>query len=306
LKKEEKEVTIKMEIKDEIRDGIKRAINSPFKIQFGCVKDSDGVPFPFHITYCELQGDSIVFDVSPQLVANELIEKFPEVSLSLVDMDSIIKWQNPTGFQVKGLAKKEGRNLKLEIYEIYDVIPRAGIDLNIPIYRKKIIWAQTKFSKNFRFGNYNPSIPSHILDEVISVRDKAHSQGIYSLVCTLDPSTGIPNITPRWIVDITKDGWAFGDSTRHKTQINVERPSPVSILIYEIPSGKGVLGVGWVSSSNSPELKKKIEDFWKSRNFNVSAIKVNLFHPEEIYRVSRISYTKIFETRPRSQWLLYS
>jgi hypothetical protein len=219
-------------------------------------------------------------------------------------MDSIIKWTNPTGLQVKGLAKKEEGRFKLEIYEIYDIIPKAGIDLNIPIYRKKIIWAQTKFSKNFKFANYNFSLPQNILNEVVSIRDKAHSQGIYSVVSTIDPLTGIPNITPRWIIEITRDAWVFGDSTRHKTQINIEKPSPTSILIFDIPSGQGILGVGWASKSDSPDLKKKVEDFWKTKGFNVPAMKVNLFHPEEIYRVSRVSFTKIFETRPRSQWLL--
>ncbi len=291
-------------IKEEIREGLKRAIGSSFKIHFGCVKDQDGVPIPFHLTYCELQEDSIVFDTTKQNPAYELIEKFPEVSLSLVDMESIIKWTNPTGFQVKGLAKKEGTRFKLEIFEIYDVIPRAGIDLNIPIYRKKLLWAQTKFSKNFRFAEYKFSVPSNILNEIISLRDKAHSQGIYSVVCTIDPSTGIPNLSPRWIIEITGDSWVFGDGTRHKTQINAERPSPVSILLYEIPSGQGILGIGWVSKSDSLELRKKIEEFWKTKNFNVPAIKVNLFHPEEIYRISRLSFSKLFETRPRSQWLI--
>ncbi len=293
-----------MEIKPELKDGLKRAIGSTFKIHFGCVKDNDGVPIPFHLTHCELKDEFIIFDTTRQNPAYELIEKFPEVSLSLVDMDSIIKWTNPTGLQVKGLAKKEEGKFKLEIYEIYDVIPRAGIDLTIPIYRKKIIWAQTKFSKNFKFASYNFSLPQNILNEVVSIRDKAHSQGIYSVVSTIDPLTGIPNITPRWIIEVTRDAWVFGDSTRHKTQINIEKPSPTSILIFDIPSGQGILGVGWASKSDSPDLKKKVEDFWKTKGFNVPAMKVNLFHPEEIYRVSRVSFTKIFETRPRSQWLL--
>jgi hypothetical protein len=293
-----------MEIKPELKDGLKRAIGSTFKIHFGCVKDKDGVPIPFHLTHCELKDEFIIFDTTRQNPAYELIEKFPEVSLFLVDMDSIIKWTNPTGLQVKGLAKKEGGRFNLEIYEIYDVIPRAGIDLNIPIYRKKIIWAQTKFSKNFKFASYNFSLPQNILNEVVSIRDKAHSQGIYSVVSTIDSLTGIPNITPRWIVDVTYDAWVFGDSTRHKTQINIEKPCPTSILIFDIPSGQGILGVGWASKSDSPDLKKKVEDFWKTKGFNVPAMKVNLFHPEEIYRVSRVSFTKIFETRPRSQWLL--
>ena len=125
-----------MEIRQDLKDALIRAINSSFKIHFGCVNDQDGVPIPFHLTYCE-KDDFIIFDTTRQNPAYELIEKFPEVSLSLVDMDSVIKWTNPTGLQVKGLAKKEVERFRLEIYEIYDVIPKAGIDLTIPIYRKK-------------------------------------------------------------------------------------------------------------------------------------------------------------------------
>jgi hypothetical protein len=49
-----------MEIKPELKDGLKRAIGSTFKIHFGCVKDKDGVPIPFHLTHCELKDEFII------------------------------------------------------------------------------------------------------------------------------------------------------------------------------------------------------------------------------------------------------
>jgi hypothetical protein len=57
-----------MEIKPELKDGLKRAIGSTFKIHFGCVKDKDGVPIPFHLTHCELKDEFIIFEAIAQKI----------------------------------------------------------------------------------------------------------------------------------------------------------------------------------------------------------------------------------------------
>ncbi len=295
-----------MEIKQEIRQALKKAVEAKVKIHIGVVRDEDGVPLPFPILSPELKEENIIFELPRTFPAYEKIKKFPEVSLSFVDMESIWKWDNPTGLQVKGIAKEEGGKFKLEIFEIYDVLPRAGVDLNIPIYRKKLMWMETRFMKKFNFERNFKPVPQNVVQEVNSVREKVHSKGFPAVVLTINPSNGVPNVSPRWIVELSEKSWVYGDSTRHKTQINAESPSPVSIAIYDFSTETGVLGIGWVSTSESPELKKKIEEFWKTRGFNAQAIRVNEFHPEEIYRLSRIGMTKIYELRKRNEWLKLS
>ena len=184
------------------------------------------------------------------------------------------------------------------------MIPKAGIDLNIPIFRKKLMWVKSRFSKNYRFPQDSRQVPGATLNEVKRFVDGTQGKGYPAYICTIDPLNGIPNMSPRWICDIQPGFLLYGDGTRHKTQINAEKPCPVSVMTFDPVAGTGFVLSGWNSVSDDPSHKKKIEEYWRSKGFNVPSIRNNMFHPEEIYRFSRITYTKVFEARPRNQWIL--
>ncbi|MCX7734459.1 MAG: pyridoxamine 5'-phosphate oxidase family protein [bacterium] len=285
---------------------IKSVLSVNIKFFIGAVRDSDGVPFPFLLSDASVDGESITYSVPRNFPAYDLIQKSPETSLSLNDIESVWRWQDPKGFQVKGISKLAGQKFSLEIFEIYDVIPKAGLDLNIPIYRKKLMWIEKPFSARYSFSKDTKDVPASVYNEVKNFREKVHSSGFPSFVLTIDPLNGVPNVSPRWITEMDSKSWVFGDGTRHKTQINAERPCPVSIVFLDPRTNEGYVGVGYVEQSTDPNLKTKTEDYWKSKGFDVKAIKVNVFHPEEIYRFSRFRWEKIYEGRSRSSWLIKS
>lgn len=288
----------------DIAEKIKSVIGARQKVVAGVVKDEFGVPIPFLPTDISMENERIKFSIPKTNPAFSLIARFPETSLSLVDIESIWKWDNPTGFQVKGIAEQSGDSFSLEVFEIYDVIPKAGLDLNIPIFRKKLMWAKSRFSKSYKFPQRSLPVSKTSLDEVKGFIERVQDKGYAAYVCTIDPLNGIPNISGRWICAVEPTFLLYGDSKRHKTQINAEKPSPVSVMTFDPITGTGYVLCGWNSISNDPNHKKKIEEYWKMKGFNIPSIRDNMFHPEEIYRFSRITYTKVFEARPRNEWIL--
>jgi len=291
---------------EKILEEIKKVCKAPTKYFLGCVKDENGIPIPFTLTSVNVSGDKIIFQTPTSLPASSLIRKMPEVSISLIDIESIWKWQDPKGFQVKGLAKQTDGEFTLEIFEIYDVLPKPGIDLNVPIYRKKLIWIETKFYTKFEFDRNIKEVSLNIFNEVKGFMENLQSKGFPSFILTIDPLNGITNISPRWIVKMDTKFWVFGDGTRHKTQLNAEKPCPVSVVFLDTVILNGYATVGWLETSSDTKLKSEVEGFWKMKGIDVPAIRVNLFHPEEIYKFSRVGWTKLWEGRQRSQWLKLS
>lgn len=287
-----------------------------------CSRNAKGLPNVVALFLYYWDADSWMFALFPQSETLKNIDQFPEVSLSVVD------WVNLRGFQIKGLASrvqlprdfrprsKEAWNqviamgatqyVKVEPYELYDVIPKEG--LNKPLWKKGPSWHRSTLPPLF-------SIPPHFSMQIGSVPlpktlqasiEQIHRTNLTMKVpCFLGTvdEKGIPNVSPRFLLELNPDHWLYGDGFMNKTFLNITRPSPAAITLIDWNAQKGFQTKGWCETKFSGELIGKVKEHWERLGFRIKAIQAVLYHPEEIYEVELGLRRQVFEGHPQSKWL---
>jgi hypothetical protein len=282
---------------------ISRLVSTPNKLMAGAVHDEEGVTWLFYPEGIALQGEDLKFTLPSSHPALRHLQRFPEGSVSIVDTSSFTT-PTPLGLQIKGLAELSGGKVRLSTEAVYDVIPRGDLDLKLPLYERKKGWWKTVWFKSYTFKSIPFTLSPEIHQTVSAYIENLHQKlWTPSYVGTTDPDIGVPNLSPRWIVQVSREYWLFGSSKHHKTSRNILKPAPTSVLLYHPTLAEGYLAVGWTNLSEDPRDKEVTESFWNQKGFTVKALQAFRYFPMELYRITRDAIEPLGSFPSRKEWL---
>lgn len=280
-------------------------------------RDERGVPRLSPEFIWHWDGNAIWFSKFPRSRTAENAARFPEASVSIID------WAKFRGIQLKGLVTREDKApenpaapsvlqrlrgagatevYRLEVMEVYDVIPREGADLSLPLWFRKRYWMQSARPASFQAPKLQPlAIPETLRARIAPAVDMLRAKFVPTFVGSVGDD-GVPNISPRFVLEVGSDFWFYGDGFRNKTFVNASRPSPLCIVVVDWERERGYLAQGWAEMRYTGDWLEKIRTHWDQLRFKVTAIQAVLFHAENIEEIGIARPSVLFTGRPASLW----
>lgn len=280
-------------------------------------RDAAGVPHLSPEFIWHTDDDAVYFAKLPGSRTGQNLAAFPEASLSVVD------WAGFRGLQLKGLATRvdvpaavrnadvwrrlQGAGItevyRLEVMEVFDVIPKSGADLSVALWWRKRYWGKSAKPPVFNTSGVAPApMPGDLQARVTQLADMLRGRFVPAFVGTTGED-GVPNISPRFILEAGRDYWFYGDGFRNKTYVNVGRPSPLCIALIDWERERGLLAHGWAEFRFTGDWLEKIKRHWEAMKFPAQAIQAVVFHPEEVAEVGLARPVTLMQPRPRTLWL---
>lgn len=280
-------------------------------------RDEFGVPHLSPEIIWHWDKEAIWFSKFPRTRTLKNIARFPETAVSIVD------WAKFQGLQIKGIATRvaqlpagieapgelkrmQGAGItelvRLEVMEVYDVIPKEGADLSIPLWWKRRHWSTAREMIAFQTPALQPvSIPDSLRNTLSPIVDRLRKKFVPAFIGTLGDES-VPNISPRFILEVGANYWFYGDGFRNKTFMNTARPSPLSIAVVDWDAERGYLAHGWTEFKFTGEWLEKIKSHWSEMSFKGKAIQAVLFHPENIEEIGITAPRTLFTGRTHATW----
>jgi hypothetical protein len=282
-------------------------------------RDKYGIPHLSPVFVWHWDEDSVWFAKFPASRTAGNLSGFPEMSVSIVD------WAKFQGLQVKGLASRQTKTpanpqassvferlqkggateiFRVEVMEVFDVIPRQGADLSVPLWQRKRGWVASRDTLDFQKPAVKPvPVPEALRNKIAPVAEKMRGQFMPTFIGTVGDE-GDPNISPRFILEVGSDYWFYGDGFRNKTFVNASRPSPLCVAMIDWSRDSGYLAHGWTEMRYTGDWLEKIKSHWETMRFKNVAIQAVLFHPEDIEEVALGQPSPLFRERPVTAWAL--
>ncbi len=262
--------------------------------------------------------NAIWFAKFPGARTLENLARFPDAAISVVD------WKSFRGLQVKGRVTLEStapensrapqiwhrlaarginQYARLEIMEVFDVIPSEGRNLATPLWKKAPRWASSTTAPSFSSPDISPRPQPEpfrrLFAEMVTRLRASHTP---AFIATVD-DTGMPNISPRFLLEIGEDYWFYGDGFRNKTFMNAARPSALAVTLVDWEKEQGFMAQGWAEMRYTGEWLAKIRSSWNAMNFKANAVQAVLFHPEIIEEIGLSRPSIVFKGNPIAGWV---
>lgn len=262
-------------------------------------RDETGMPHLSPEFVFDWDDEAVYFAKMPGSRTARNAAEFPEVAVSIVD------WASFRGLQLKGIAARvpapatvrapdqlrrlQGAGItevyRVEIMEVYDVIPKTGADLRIPLWWRKRAWTRSRPQAAFTPVTTAPArMPADVRDRVAQLADMLRGRFVPAFVGTTGDD-GVPNISPRFVLEAGDDYWFYGDGFRNKTYINATRPSPLCVALVDWDRERGLIAHGWAELRFTGDWLEKIKKHWEAMRFPGQAMQAVLFHPDDIAEV---------------------
>jgi hypothetical protein len=282
------------------------------------VRDAHGVPHLSPVYVFDWDPDGVWFGKLPGTRFAAELRARPEVSVSVID------WAGFRGLQLKGLAtaapapaapqspadlaRLRGAGVReffrVQVMEVYDAIPKAGADLGIPLWYRSRAWARTLDGGDFTAPPLAPlAMPAALARQADSFFASLRKRFVPSFVGTTGED-GVPNISPRFLLEAGGDYWFYGDGFRNKTFLNTARPSPLCIAAVDWDLERGYLAHGWAELRFTGDWLEKIRKGFAEIDFKVQAVQAVVFHPEDVEEIGVTGGRRVFTGRQRADWAL--
>lgn len=280
-------------------------------------RDEAGCPYLAPLFFWYVDDTSIWFSLGPSSRTRNHLKQFPEAAVSLVN------WDKFEGLQVKGVATMESMDgleldastralvasfgntaaFRLTVQEVYDIIPGKDKDLRKPLWTAPGAWSHASRPPTFRTPDIAPrAMPSILRSELSDMCEVQRNKFVPAYVATTNEQ-GVPNISPRFILEVGEDYWFYGDGFRNKTFMNASRPSPLAIAVVDWVQDVAFTARGWSEVRFSGEYLAKVRSYWEQMNFKPAAVQAVLFRPESIDRLDLKAPKPVFSGNQRTAWL---
>lgn len=279
-------------------------------------RDADGVPnvspeFLFHWSEHKLYFAKFG---GSETLAN--IKAFPEVSISLVD------WVGKEGLQFKGTARAVDlrgvavarpqirdwlvglgctQAVEVDVHEVFDASPKN--DQRSPLWKSGATWVTSTKPAPFKRPHIAPvGLDSVLVRQMQAVVRYNLDTRTPSFLATVD-DRGVPNLSPRFILEADVDFLLYGDAFKNKSFLNLSRPCPVALAVVNWDKRFGYQVRGWSDPQYRGEWILRVQEHWEKIGFKIGLVQAVLIRPEEVFQVEVGPRRHLFTGNPRSAWL---